>query len=337
MKKLFVPEPVSGGLILSYKCSTECKHCMYACSPKWKADWISEEDAEKILSQLSGKIQESPVGRDKIGLNTGLHFTGGEPFLNFKLLLNVTQLARKYEIPSTFVETNCFWCRNDEDTREKLERLKDAGLQGILISVNPFILENVPFERTERAVSISDEVFGENAITYQEFFLHHFRQLKIHSTLPFEEYLQKAGSGILSYIELILMGRACYKLGRLYRKYPAERFFGASCREELTRNWHVHIDNYGNYISGYCGGISLGDARDLSSIREIDLSQKPILDALITDLKEFYELGKSFGYKDLSEGYIFKCHLCIDIRRHIVQQNDKFTELNPRELYQYLK
>ncbi|MCK4348843.1 MAG: hypothetical protein KAW47_09535, partial [Thermoplasmatales archaeon] len=78
MKKLFVPEPVSGGLILSYKCNTECKHCMYACSPKWKADWISEEDAEKILSQLSGKIQGSPIGKDKIGVNTGLHFTGGE-------------------------------------------------------------------------------------------------------------------------------------------------------------------------------------------------------------------------------------------------------------------
>jgi hypothetical protein len=29
---------------------------MYACSPKWKADWISEEDLIKILSQLEENI-----------------------------------------------------------------------------------------------------------------------------------------------------------------------------------------------------------------------------------------------------------------------------------------
>jgi MoaA/NifB/PqqE/SkfB family radical SAM enzyme len=51
-----IPTPVSGGLLLSYKCNATCRHCMYACSPKWKADWISEEDLIKILSQLEENI-----------------------------------------------------------------------------------------------------------------------------------------------------------------------------------------------------------------------------------------------------------------------------------------
>ena len=46
MTRLKLPEPISGGLLLSYQCNAECRHCMYACSPKWK-DWISEFDELK--------------------------------------------------------------------------------------------------------------------------------------------------------------------------------------------------------------------------------------------------------------------------------------------------
>ena len=102
-----------------------------------------------------------------MSLNHGLHFTGGEPFIHFDLLLKAVQIADEFEIPSTFVETNCFWCRSDKITREKLNLLKSAGLRGILISVNPFYAEYVPFERTERCIKISREVFGPNVIVYQ--------------------------------------------------------------------------------------------------------------------------------------------------------------------------
>jgi len=140
MNKLYIPEPVSGGMLLSYKCTSECKHCMYACSPRWKADWISEKDMEKILTQLSDKIQQSFLGARRIRINYGLHFTDGEPFLNFDLLLKASEIAHELKIGSTFVETNCFWCKDDETVREKLTQLKEAGLHGVLISVNPFIL-----------------------------------------------------------------------------------------------------------------------------------------------------------------------------------------------------
>ncbi|MEM2915510.1 MAG: hypothetical protein QXH91_08970, partial [Candidatus Bathyarchaeia archaeon] len=259
---------------------------------------------------------------------------GGEPFLNFELLLKAVKLASDLNIPSIFVETNCFWCIHDVTTREKILQLRDAGLKGILLSVNPFILEQVPFERIERAFRISKEVFSENVIVYQSFFYEEFRRFKIKSTLPFKEYLQKSPSR-LRYVELLPMGRAVYELGYLF---PAKYFFGESCVKELTRDWHVHIDNYCNYIPGYCGGISLGDARDMDSLfRGIDLSDKPILNALATDLKNLYEFAaKEFNYRELSEGYVSKCHLCIDIRKHIAKQTDEFKELKPREFYYHL-
>ena len=65
-----IPRPTSGGLILSYKCSAECRHCIYACSQRWNADCISEENLEKILSQLSGKIVSSLYGPKATSLKT---------------------------------------------------------------------------------------------------------------------------------------------------------------------------------------------------------------------------------------------------------------------------
>lgn len=342
MNKLTIPEPFSGGIFLSYKCSSNCKHCMYACSPKWEADWISKEDAERILSLLAEMLRGKYAYPDHVGINAGIHFTGGEPFLNFDLLLKVTEIARRLEVPSTFVETNCFWCRDDKTTRERLTQLKAAGLDGILISANPFVIEQVPFERIERAARISEEVFGGNAMIYQRFFFDQFKGLGIKGTLPFEEYLGRAGHG-LRYAELIPSGRFPYRLSYLYRKYPACHFFGESCRRELIRDWHIHIDNYCNYIPGYCGGISLGDARTLWAVPattcEIDLDELPVLRALLTDMEELYELGREFGYEERG-GYISKCHLCVDIRRHLAKQrgpHGQFKELRPVEFYERLE
>ncbi|MHA2433714.1 MAG: 4Fe-4S cluster-binding domain-containing protein [Candidatus Thorarchaeota archaeon] len=338
MAKLQIPEPISAGILLSYKCSSECKHCMYACSPKWRDDWISKEDLEKILVQLSGKIKGSLFGSNTVGLNSGLHFTGGEPFLNFDLLLKGVEMARELRIPSTFVETNCFWCTSEETTKEKLTQLENAGLNGLLISVNPFILEQTPFERTQRAIRVGGKIFGKNLMVYQEAFHQQFGRLGLEGSVRFEDYLGLDPSG-LSSAELIPMGRVPYKLGYLFKKYRARQFFGGSCGGELSRDWHVHVDNYCNYMTGYCGGISLGDARDLDSIcsEGIDLAERPILNALVADLQELYEFGvKEYDYKELSEGYVSKCHLCVDTRKHIAQQTEEFKELNPREFYYHL-
>ena len=95
--------------------------------------------------------------------------TGGEPFLNYDLLLAGVKLAESLGYPSVFVETNCFWCVNDEVTRRRFKELREAGLEGVLISVNPFVVEYVPYERIKRAITVAEEVFGrENVLVYHE-------------------------------------------------------------------------------------------------------------------------------------------------------------------------
>jgi len=340
-----IPVPISGGLILSYKCNAVCRHCMYGCSPGWSADWISEEDLEIILEQLAQTIAPSPYGPDKVTLSHGLHFTGGEPFLNFDLLCKAVQMAESLKIPSTFVETNCFWCRTDEETRDKLLYLRTLGLKGILISVNPFYLEYVPFERTKRCIRISSEIFEHNMMVYQIEFFRRFQKKGIKDRLPLAEYIEmEGGLDFLNYMEFFMMGRAVYGLGDLvsskFPRYKAKQLFKSPCIPTFLRNWHNHFDNYGNYIPGFCGGITLGDCRNLMGLltEGIDLTSFPILKFLIEqDFKSFFHFTKDLGYQEDPEGYFSKCHLCLDMRKYLIKKEYYFQELKPKEFYEHLE
>ncbi|KYH40061.1 MAG: hypothetical protein AYL33_006670 [Candidatus Bathyarchaeota archaeon B63] len=300
------------------------------------------EDAERVMRNLSEAFRgRYPSGYRQVGVNLGLHLTGGEPFLNPDLLLDLVRMADRLGMPSLFVETNCFWAATDESARESLNQLKEAGLHGILISVNPFILEYVPFERTLRAIRAAREIFQANLMIYQEGFLHQIERLGVRGTIRFEDYLRTAGASSMYYAELLPMGRACYELRHLFPRHPAEDFFCMSCRAELTRPWHIHVDNYCNYMTGYCGGISLGDARRMDEICSgIELDDKPILARLVSDrgIELLYRFAvEEYGYRELRKGYISKCHLCVDIRKHIVEQTDEFVELKPEGFYRNLK
>ena len=312
---------------------------MYACSPKWKGDWITREDLEELLSQLAGRIRPGPWGDQTISLNYGLHFTGGEPFLNFALLVEAVEMAEELKIPSTFVETNCFWCSNDETTRERLELLKTAGLKGILISVNPFYAEYVPFERTERCIRISQQVFGGNVVVYQLAYYHRFRELGIKERMPLEDYLELTrGEPLTEQVELFLMGRAARRLREFYPAYPAHAFFDEPCRPPFLRDWHNHFDNYGNFMPGYCGGISLGHWKELDALVEegIDLDEHPVLRFLIAgDMRGLFHFAEDFAYQESPTGYVSRCDLCLDLRSHLVSKED-FEELSPKEFYAHL-
>jgi len=327
--------PVSLGLLLTYKCNISCRYCIYNCSPKWKSDWLGIENADMIFKRLDYIFKEIYINRpDGISFGHGLHFTGGEPFLNFELLLKLSSLANKYEIPYPFVETNCFWAIDDSITLEKLDLLKKAGLKGIMISVNPFNIEKIPFERIERTAELGHEVFGKNTFVYQRFFLELFKRLKIKGTMKFEDLIKRVSlESLIDYIELLPMGRTPYKLGKHFEKKPAEYYFGQNCVSEFTRNWHTHIDNYLNYIPGFCAGISLGKADELLLSDHIDLAGLPIIRYLSEDIKRLFDFSRDYGFKENKNGYISKCHLCYEIRKHLLK-NGSFKELVPVEYYE---
>jgi hypothetical protein len=167
-----------------------------------------------------------------------------------------------------------------------------------------------------------------------------FKRLGITGRLSIDEYLQLTREESLSEnVELFLMGRAADQLKDLYPSYPPDQFFNAPCQPAIIRSWHNHFDNYGNFMPGYCGGISLGSWFELDRLLKegIELETHPVLKYLANeDIKGLLNFSIDRGYSEVEEGYVSKCHLCLDIRRYLALSGD-FEELKPRQFYEQLK
>jgi hypothetical protein len=325
--------PQDIGIILTYQCNSACKHCLYNCGPRWEREPMSKESLSAALDAVANWPQPPQV-----------HLTGGEPFIHFDLLLYGVQEAVSRGI-ACYVETSASWCVDDDETVARFRTLRDAGLQAVLISCSPFHAEAIPPARTLRAIRAVMEVFkGRGLIVYQAEFLNLIQRHDVDRPMPLSHYEQEFGSEEAGRIlwqgyGIISGGRSGYALGHLVPSYPADAFARATCASEILHAHHSHFDLYGNYISGFCGGLSIGSWRDLPQIISDFRSgcYPPLIDTLITDGP--YGLCnyamESFGYEPRAAGYAGKCHLCVDVRRHLVDQGESH-ELEPRGFYEHI-
>jgi hypothetical protein len=270
-----------------------------------------------------------------------VHLTGGEPFLKYPLLLYATQIANELKIPC-YVETNAGWCVRDDLVAERLRQLRMAGLHAILISCSPFHAVTIPPDRTLRAITIASEIFGrQNVIVYQPEWLDLLVHFGTEQPTPLEAYTQtygaeQAGRFFWQGYGLISGGRSGYKLGHLTDRQPPELFRGKHCQHEILYAHHSHLDLYGNFISGFCGGLKAGDWHNLIDIiQDYKRGIYPLLIKLLIDEGPYglYKLASdNYKYQALFEGYAGKCHLCVDVRAHLASTGD-FDELEPKEFY----
>jgi hypothetical protein len=325
----------SGGIILSYQCSNQCRHCLYACGPGFR-EWMDRKDLDTVLGTIS-KHRE---------FLTGLHFAGGEPFLNPDLLEYALKRASDLQLPIDYVETNAFWCRNKDKARTIMQRMRNAGLNAILISCSPFHQEFIPFLSVRNGAELAGEIFGEsNVLIYTSYFFRQLSGIDPERPLPLDLYIEAAGVenaslAFASEYGLVPNGRVPVQLAHLYERKPAAAFYGETCRRELSSPHHIHVDLYGNYIAGLCAGISLGDGRDLDTIYAgLDISGRPVLSCLADGGVEalFRKAVAEWDYVEDVMGYIAKCHLCLDIRRHLVRTGRQFDELAPAQFYASLE
>jgi hypothetical protein len=77
--------------------------------------------------------------------------TGGEPFLDFDLLLEVVAHGAKLDAEISCV-TNAYWARTATVAEEKLNKLIVAGLTSLSISVSRFHQQFVPLHRAQLAL-----------------------------------------------------------------------------------------------------------------------------------------------------------------------------------------
>jgi hypothetical protein len=325
-----VLSPQDVGIILSYRCHSACKHCLYNCGPGWEKEPISTETLREALRAVTSWPRTPQV-----------HFTGGEPFLFFPLLLEGVRISAELGVTS-YVETSANWCLDRRDAVERFQILKDAGLKAVLISCSPFHAEKTPPIRTLEAVHAALEVFdSDGVIVYLPDFLRVVQAFDLEHPTPLSRYEQEFGAEGARRIlwqgySIISGGRSGYELGRVAPRRDAKAFAEETCALDILYAHHSHLDLYGNYISGFCGGLSIGNWHDLPQLR-IDFSHgrhPPLIEILVErgpfGLLELARTG--FGYQSLPDGYAGKCHLCVDVRRHLLKSG-QFGELRPAGFY----
>jgi hypothetical protein len=196
--------------------------------------------------------------------------------------------------------------------------------------------EFVPIERVRRCVEVGRKVLGRGRVRVRWWeFLHEPMDLRGLSAVERQRTYRVA----LQRHKDRLTGRAAERLAMLLPRYPAEHFKDGQCAEEVLRGRHVHVDPYGNVFPGVCNGIILGNVlgQGVEAVWQ-ELSERwrenPVVEAIVTGgAYELMERAKTFGYRELPDGYASKCHLCTHVRQFLVDEGRWPEFVGPAECY----
>ncbi len=131
------PTPFRVGLLLTYRCSAECRHCFFECSPR-RTEVMTHQTAQRVITEAVS------LGAKWVS------FSGGEPFLEYDSLRDLISLSSENGL-NTEVVSNGFWGETIEKAQGVLKPLIEAGLDVLNLSVDDFHCEYVPFESVRNA------------------------------------------------------------------------------------------------------------------------------------------------------------------------------------------
>lgn len=268
----------------------------------------------------------------------GIHFTGGEATLDWKRLLYAIRSARRNDVAIDYLETNASWCADERTAHEGFLRLREAGLPAVLISVSLMSNEFIPLARVQTAIRAATEVFDHRGVTIWTPEVFHRMQMCLEPdrTHSIEESSKRLGfdyrGGELwhwhSY--LIPAGRAVEQLAEGLPRRAAESFEGDACRRTLENTIHFHIDPFGNLTTSHCLGISVANVGNLHPT--IDAARHPVYCQLAEGGPVWLWRGLADDFVPDPRGYVSKCHLCLELRKHL-HATGRYGELRPDEYY----
>ena len=318
---------VSGGLITNYFCASRCRHCLYNCSPHWEKNYIHPQIAEANLQTIR-----------RLGC-ASVHIGGGEPLLRPEALGDVLQVARKVGVAVEYVETNSSWFKDRDSAMAILLKLRQQGLQTLLVSISPFHNEFIPFSRIQGVIEAARQA-GIGIFPWISDFIADLSELDAADTHSLKEYEERFGR---DYLKRLLQRYWIHMGGRAletFRPYLADKSAreiceenGGGCTAELLDTRHFHLDLFGNYIPGLCSGLSI-KREDLG--KALPEERYPVLTTLFHEgIRGIFKMAEEeFDYTPAKSRYINKCDLCTEIRTFFVQKNfGSHAELNPKEFY----
>jgi hypothetical protein len=134
------------GLLLTFRCNAECAHCLVDAGPR-RSEVMEEPDVYSYIDQASA----IPYG------TSALCLSGGEVFLYYSLVERIISYAAP-KFKSISVVTNAFWAKSEAAASRKLEPLKQAGLDTLVVSASPFHSPYVNPVRAGFAIAAADRL-----------------------------------------------------------------------------------------------------------------------------------------------------------------------------------
>ena len=105
----------NGQIMLTYRCSAACRHCLVMAAPK----------QDRAVTSVANAVR---YGLDFAKLGRHVMIAGGEALLFFKHVLEICRRLKAEGVPVAFIESNGSWCRSDAGVERRLSRLQDAGV-----------------------------------------------------------------------------------------------------------------------------------------------------------------------------------------------------------------
>ena len=327
MAELKIKRLVSGGLISNYFCASRCRHCLYNCSPNWEKNYIAPRTAEKNLRTIR-----------KLGCSS-VHIGGGEPLLRPDALGDILEITAKVGVTVEYVETNSAWFKDIHSATAMLVKLRNQGLQTLLVSISPFHNEYIPFSKVKGVIEAARQT-GIRIFPWISEFIADLSALDAAGTHALTEFETLFGRDYVMRLPqrywIHMGGRAL----EAFRPYLADKsaqqiidINAGNCATELLSTGHFHLDLFGNYIPGLCSGLSI--ARDDLG-KPLPAEKYPVLTALFHEgIRGIFKMAlEKFDYTPAKENYINKCDLCTEIRTLFVKNDfGGPAELNPKEFY----
>ena len=297
------------GIIVTYKCTAACLHCCYSSSPQRDGAYISRETADKIFALLN-----------KTGCRS-VHIGGGEPFINFNGLLETCKSAYDNNVAIDYIETNASWFTDEASVSQKLKELRAAGVDCLLISVDPFHNEFIPYAKIKSLLKCCEKnSFG--TFVWQSKFERVVRRLDENKSHALCEYKEKFGA---DFIKNIADAYGLGYNGRALRiiadnpKHDADYFLNDRCASNLRSLHHYHVDLNGDFIPPGCIGFKV-NIFDLCGAGLDEEKYANYLSAADGGLSGLYERARTLGFKPDPDGYASKCGLCFDIKKYILEK-----------------
>lgn len=321
------------GIMLSYWCNARCRFCYVSCSPQ-AADWVEPAVAVRWWQELADLARSQ-------GKNMRIHLSGGEPFGNWPVLLEIAQRAHEQGLTQDGafqkVETNGFWATDPDIVRRRVGMLKDLGMQKLSVSADPHHQEFVDPVCVRTCVETARQVLGEDRVQVR--WRDWYDSMTDLRGAP-EPQVQQAMQKAYEVHPERLTGRASWNLAELLESRPVCRLGHQDCSQPLLAGKHVHIDPHGNVFPGVCAGIILGNALH-TPIAEIyrqaieKHDSNPVLSALVTAGPSLLlQYARVLGFDPRPAGYAGKCHLCMDVRRFLFDKRVFGNRLGPARVYE---